>query len=143
MKFSKFDITGSTDLRHPGLPEIDSSPRKPLVESLSLRFWGGPILYYPLKLSIPYIILIILIFIGCLYHVIQITEVFLKFQTKVDVSFEGEVKLWFLWLRFAETEEHRSSFSFGKSNEKRQNFTKNSTSSFCYGNGFQYFIVKS
>ena len=28
VKFSKFDITGSTDLRHLGLPEMDSPPPK-------------------------------------------------------------------------------------------------------------------
>ena len=64
--------------------------------------------------------MIILIFIGCLYHVIQITEVFLKFQTKVDVSFEGEVKLWFLWLRFAETEKQNFDLHFHLENQKKK-----------------------
>ena len=41
-----------------------------------------------LKLSIKYLLFIILIIIGCSYQVIQVTKVFLKFETKVDVKYE-------------------------------------------------------
>ena len=40
------------------------------------------------ELSIKYLIFIILIIIGCSYQVIKVTQVFLKFETKVDVKYE-------------------------------------------------------
>lgn len=40
------------------------------------------------KLSFKYLLFILFVFFGCLYQIIQITEVFLKFDTKIDVSFE-------------------------------------------------------
>ena len=45
------------------------------------------------KFSIPFIIFIALCLIGCLYHVIEITDVYLKYQTKVDVSFDGDSQI--------------------------------------------------
>ena len=38
------------------------------------------------KLSIKYLIFIIIIIIGCSYQISQLTQVFLKFETKVDVK---------------------------------------------------------
>ena len=40
------------------------------------------------KLSLKYLLFILFVLFGCLYQVVQITEVFLKFETKIDVSFE-------------------------------------------------------
>ena len=40
------------------------------------------------KLSIKYLIFIIFIMIGCSYQIIKVTQVFLKFETKVDVSYD-------------------------------------------------------
>ena len=37
---------------------------------------------------ISYLIFIALCFVGCLYHVIKVTEVYLAFQTKIDISFD-------------------------------------------------------
>ena len=40
------------------------------------------------KFSTKYLIFIFLISLGCLYHIVQVTLVFLKFETKVDVSID-------------------------------------------------------
>ena len=40
------------------------------------------------KISIKYLMFIFLISIGCLYHVVQVTLVFLEFETKIDVSID-------------------------------------------------------
>ena len=45
------------------------------------------------KISIPYIIFICACFFGCLYHVSQVIQVYLTFQTKVDVSFDSESQI--------------------------------------------------
>ena len=45
------------------------------------------------KLSIKYLLFIIIIIIGCSYQIIQLTQVFLKFETKVDVKFEQSNKI--------------------------------------------------
>ena len=41
-----------------------------------------------LKLSIKYLLFIILIIIGCSYQIITLTQVFLEFETKVDAKYE-------------------------------------------------------
>lgn len=56
-----------------------------LFEMFSLRL--------NMKLSISFIIFIALCLAGCLYHVIEITDVYLKYQTKVDVSFDGDSQI--------------------------------------------------
>ena len=40
------------------------------------------------KLSIKFLLFIIFIIIGCSYQIIQLTQVFLKFETKVDLKYE-------------------------------------------------------
>ena len=40
------------------------------------------------KLSIKYLLFIILIIIGCSYQLIQVSQVYFKFETKVDVKYE-------------------------------------------------------
>ena len=40
------------------------------------------------KISVPYLVFISICFIGCAYHVYEVTRVFFAFQTKIDVSFE-------------------------------------------------------
>ena len=40
------------------------------------------------KLSIKYLIFIIFIIIGCSFQIIQLTQVFLKFETKVQLKYE-------------------------------------------------------
>ena len=40
------------------------------------------------KLSIKYLLFIIIIIIGCSYQIIHLTKVFLEFETKVDVKYE-------------------------------------------------------
>ena len=42
------------------------------------------------KLSIKYLLFIIIIIIGCSYQIIQLTQVFLKFETKVDVKYDQD-----------------------------------------------------
>ena len=46
-----------------------------------------------IKTKISHLIFIALCFIGCLYHVIKVTEVYLSFQTKIDVSFDTESQI--------------------------------------------------
>ena len=41
------------------------------------------------KISISYLIFICFCFAGCLYHIIEVTRVFLQFQTKIDVSLDN------------------------------------------------------
>ena len=48
---------------------------------------------FNVKLSIPYLIFITISLIGCFYHVIQISYVYFKFQTKIDVSFDGDSQI--------------------------------------------------
>lgn len=43
---------------------------------------------FNVKLSIPYLIFITFCLIGCLYNVIQVSYVYFKFPTKIDVSFD-------------------------------------------------------
>lgn len=46
-------------------------------------------MYFKLiKSKMLYLSLIMFYLIGCIYHVIQVTEVYLTFQTKIDVSFD-------------------------------------------------------
>ena len=45
------------------------------------------------KLLIPYLIFITLIFIECSYQVAKVIEVYFKFPTKVDVSFDWESQI--------------------------------------------------
>ena len=40
------------------------------------------------KLSLKYLLFVLFVIFGCFYQIIQITEVFLKFDNKIDVSFE-------------------------------------------------------
>ena len=40
------------------------------------------------KLSIKHLLFVILIIIGCSYQIIQVTQVFLKFETKIDVKYD-------------------------------------------------------
>ena len=40
------------------------------------------------KLSIKYLMFIVIIIIGCSYQITQLTQVFLKFETKVDMKYE-------------------------------------------------------
>ena len=42
------------------------------------------------KISYKYLFFILIVSFGCLYHVIQVTLVYLKFETKIDVSFDLE-----------------------------------------------------
>ena len=46
-----------------------------------------------IKTKISYLIFITLCFVGCLYHVIKVTEVYLSFQTKIDVSFDTKSQI--------------------------------------------------
>ena len=39
------------------------------------------------KISIKYLLFIIFIIIGCLYQIIQVTQLFLKFETKIEVKY--------------------------------------------------------
>ena len=39
------------------------------------------------KISIPSLIFLIFIIVGCLYQVIQVTEVYFRFETKVDLTY--------------------------------------------------------
>ena len=41
------------------------------------------------NLPIKYLIFIIIITVGCSYQIIQVTQVFLKFETKIDISYDG------------------------------------------------------
>ena len=43
--------------------------------------------------SFAYFIFILVCMIGCLYHVTQITQVYLTFQTKIDVSFDAKSQI--------------------------------------------------
>lgn len=45
------------------------------------------------KIKISYLIFIVLCFVGCLYHVIKVTEVYLAFHTKIDVSFDSKSQI--------------------------------------------------
>ena len=40
-----------------------------------------------------YLIFILICLIGCLYHVVKVTQVFLTFETKVDVSLDSESQI--------------------------------------------------
>ena len=46
-----------------------------------------------IKTKISYLIFIALCFVGCLYHVIKVTEIYLAFQTKIDVSFDTKSQI--------------------------------------------------
>ena len=41
-----------------------------------------------LALSIKYLLFLIIIIIGCSYQIIQVTQIYFKFEMKVDVKFE-------------------------------------------------------
>lgn len=45
------------------------------------------------KVKISHLIFIVICFVGCLYHVIKITEVYLAFHTKIDVSFDSQSQI--------------------------------------------------
>ena len=45
------------------------------------------------KIKISSLIFSSICFIGCLCHVIQVTEVYLTFQTKTDVSFDSRSQI--------------------------------------------------
>lgn len=45
------------------------------------------------RLSFTYLVFILVCFFGCLYHVTQITQVYLTFQTKVDISFDEKSQI--------------------------------------------------
>lgn len=40
------------------------------------------------KISLPYFIFICVCSVGCIYHIFEVTKVFLDFHTKIDVSFD-------------------------------------------------------
>ena len=40
------------------------------------------------KLSYKYLLFILFVFVGCLYQLIQVIHVYLKFETKVDLSYD-------------------------------------------------------
>ena len=42
------------------------------------------------KISIKYLIFILLISLGCLYQIVQVSLVFFEFETKIDVSIEKD-----------------------------------------------------
>lgn len=47
-------------------------------------------MYFKLiKSKILYLLFIVFCLVGCIYHVTQITQVYLTFQTKIDVSFDS------------------------------------------------------
>ena len=46
-----------------------------------------------IKSNLIKISFIVLCLIGCLYHIIQITDVYLKFQTKIDVSLDSNSQI--------------------------------------------------
>ena len=41
------------------------------------------------KISIPYLIFIIICMLGCLYHIAQVSSVYLKFATKIDIKIDN------------------------------------------------------
>ena len=43
---------------------------------------------FKFKLSIKYLLFIILVIIGCFYQIIEVSQVYFKFETKVDVKYE-------------------------------------------------------
>ena len=45
------------------------------------------------KLSIKYLLFILLIIVGCSYQIIKLTQVFLAFETKVNVKYEQNNKI--------------------------------------------------
>ena len=40
------------------------------------------------KISYKYLLFILIISFSCLYHIIQVTLVYLKFETKIDISID-------------------------------------------------------
>ena len=40
------------------------------------------------RISLPYLVFILICSIGCVYHIYEVTRVFLTFQTKIGISFD-------------------------------------------------------
>lgn len=45
------------------------------------------------KISIPKFIFILICFVGCLYHVTKVTEVYFKYQTRVEISLDSQSQI--------------------------------------------------
>ena len=66
------------------------------------------------KISIKYLLFIILIIIGCSYQIIQVTQLFLKFETKIEVKYEQNDEIIIPMVSFCKP----TRFSFRNSSQK-------------------------
>ena len=60
------------------------------------------------KVSLQHLIFIIICLLGCLYHIIQVSDVYFKFATKIDVTIDNSNQIVVPLVTFCKSTDHSS-----------------------------------